>query len=73
MSSIFIDEVEICKDGLALGILYVCSTFLIKTQCMQNSVFVVLKGLGVQLWGLKREASLVNDGEKDKRKSSIKL
>lgn len=46
MSSIFIDEVEICKDGPALGIMYVCSTFLIKTQCMQNGVAVVLKGRG---------------------------
>lgn len=73
MSSIFIDEVEICKDGPALGIMYVCSTFLIKTQCMQNGVTVVLKGRGVQLWGLKREASLVSDGEKGERKSSVKL
>lgn len=46
MSSIFTDEVEICKDGAALGIMYFCSTFLIKTQRMQNGVTVVLKGRG---------------------------
>lgn len=36
-------EVENCKDELAPGILYVCSKFLIKTQCMQHVFTVVLK------------------------------
>lgn len=34
-------EVENYKDELALGILYFCSTFIIKTQCTQHFFIVV--------------------------------
>lgn len=64
-----VTEVGICKDGLALWILYICSTFLIKTQCMQNAVVLcvcvcVEAGRVQRLRSRRRTESFVRDREK---------